>query len=547
MKKQISLLMAAAICLCLCACASGSTYTETEAGIINGMVSDSGDAYIPSPDGTVETITGEVKTVQQTRDRKHTVILEEDGTLSVLSEGTRTVVAEEVDSFSSLTNDAFLFTQKKEVDASEASVPAATEAAPAAPAAADDESKDTVSVDIRSRYVFDGGGIYTMPVTTSCRLSNEGGTLLYSAAVKNTKKYALHMVKAGETESTILATTSNQISVAGVNHDGSVYAWAEGDQNECTVYLFANGEKQKAITGEKFNSTGYSLQFNKQEDFAILTSTNDTSMALWTADGGIVKAKLPNSRYGVAYTTRGSLATYPDVEAGTVYIQTDGDSNTRNLYAVNTDGMREKIANSITDVDIRFGNLYYIKDDGSLFTAKLSGSTLSDEHKIADSVCAFTVSPDGTAIVYARDVASDNIGALYYYSAGAERPVRIASESFCWAYHWSYSGYWTYYLPAVFSNDGKTIYYFTDGSQIEDSYNYTTTLMQYTIAKGDSVRIGSDILPYVYSNNVGGYPETNRLWYYKYTSYDEEGQDVLCDLMYWNGESASVLANDIIK
>lgn len=546
MKKWVSALLVAAMCLSLCACGTKSTYAETGAAISYGKVSESGDAVFPAPDGTVETITGEVKYARKTEDRKHTVILEEDGTLSVLSEGSRTVIAEDVEGFTSLTNDAFLFTQKKEVDAPEA--PAATEAygAPAAAGSSSGKSKDTVSTSVGSRYVFASGEVYTMPASTvDSRLSTAGGTLLYSAAVKNTDKSALYLIKAEETEPTAVFTSTKQVRAAGTNHDGSVYAWAEGDKEGSTVYLCINGEKQKAFSADTLSST-YSLRFNKKEDFAILTGYDSPSIALWTASGGIVKAKLPNAVSETVCTSRGDISMYAETEAGTVYVQTQEDGTSRNLYAIASDGMREKIASSITNMDIRFGNLYYIKDDGTLFAAKLSGSTLSEERKIADDVCDFSVSPDGTAIVYARDVASDNVGAIYYYADGMDRPVRLTSEGYCMAYYFSYAKYWLYYLPAVFSNDGKTIFYFTDSSEIEDSGKYTATLMQYNIAKGDTVRIGSDILTYIGSNYIGGYPESNRLWYYKYTSYDEEEKDVLCDLMYWNGEAASVLVNDII-
>ncbi|MDH8276297.1 hypothetical protein QIG69_28495, partial [Klebsiella pneumoniae] len=48
----------------------------------------------------------------------------------------------------------------------------------------------------------------------------------------------------------VVLTTSNYIAAIGVNQDGSVYAWAEGNDEEYSVYIYANGEKQKVLSGE---------------------------------------------------------------------------------------------------------------------------------------------------------------------------------------------------------------------------------------------------------------------------------------------------------
>lgn len=234
-------------------------------------------------------------------------------------------------------------------------------------------------------------------------------------------------------------------------------------------------------------------------------------------------------------------------QAGTVYVRTyDTEIGSySNLYAVSQDGMREKLANNIKQMTIRMGHLYYIDYDGTLYTANLSDSSVSDEKKIADGVCDMTVSPDGTAVTYVRDVASDNIGSLYYYTAGLERPVRIEAESFCHASYYPFNKAWFYNFYTSFSNDGNTIYYFTDGSEVEDSGTFTATLMRYNIAENTSTRIGSDILPMLGSEYVGAFPSNNNLWYYKFATYDEEKR-IICDLMFWNGETTSVLVNNII-
>lgn len=70
--------------------------------------------------------------------------------------------------------------------------------------------------------------------------------------------------------------------------------------------------------------------------------------------------------------------------------------------------------------------------------------------------------------------------------------------------------------------------------------------MQYKIANEETIRIGSDILTSIDGEYVGSYPKSDGFWYYKYATLDDEGRAIF-DLMYWNGEAASTLANDIFK
>lgn len=534
MKKILSLCMAIVLCVSLCACGSVSKYTENKLALQNGAISIDGDAFFPKQDGTVEKISGEIYSAVATKDRNHTVILEKDGSLSILSGGTKTVIANDVRDISKVTDDAIIFSRLQ------------NEGKYYPP---NDYSYEKSSNNIYSygRYTFSNAETYSMGEDVSYRMSDVGGALLYATNNEKNSKYELHLVKGSEVASNVVLTSTNPIQAVGVNQDGSIYAWAEKSSDGYTVFVYANGEKQKAFVDEKADAYGYNMSFNTTGDFATITASGFDTIALWTLNNGVTKVRLPGKLYSSTfYTDKGHIGTYPDVEAGAVYVLTDEGKNVKNLYAVTLDGTREKIANSITDMAIRLGHLYYITNDGVLYASDLSNGVLTNEAKIADGVCDFVVSPDGTAIVYSRDVASDRVGALYYYTSKLDRPVRISAESYCYAYYYSYSEYWSYNLPAKFSNDGTTILFFVDSNNIEDTSYYTATLMQYNIAKEETTRIGSDILTSIDGEYVGSYPKHNGFWYYKYATLDDEGSAIF-DLMYWNGESAITLANDIIN
>lgn len=221
MKKWTATMLVALMCISLCACSKPvETYTETRLASYNGSVSTSGDSFIPAQDGTTQKITGE----------------------------TKTSVASDVESIKKLTNDAMIFAAKETIDApiNENEVPTVTEAPAAAPPEGEKAAEtEKVEITIYSRYVFETGEIYSMGEILDYYLADIGAALLYTTRNKDTPKYELHLVKGDEIASNVVASTSNQLSAAGINHDGSAYVWAESSEEEYSVYVHFNGEKEK--------------------------------------------------------------------------------------------------------------------------------------------------------------------------------------------------------------------------------------------------------------------------------------------------------------
>lgn len=535
MKKWTTALLAALMCVSMSGCGKpvAETYTETRLASYQGVISASGDAYIPAQDGTVQKITGEIQRVIKTQDRAHIVVLEKDGNLYVLEGETKTPVASDVKQIRAVTNDGLLYTRIELVDApvAEEEVPAETE---------EDAKPEKVEITVYDRYVFESGEVCPMGELLNYSMAQTGAALLYTTQNKDTGKYELRLIKGDEVASNVIISASNPMAPAGVNHDGSVYGWAELGEDEYTVYVYANGEREKAFSGtDKVDTNSFRLLFNDTEDAALILTYMDDTVAMWTAAEGSSKVKLPSDVSFWMYDDEGVLSADRGFGVDTVYVRTwDADAYSySNLYAVTRDGMREKLANGIRDMVIRKGHLYYVDLDSTLYMADLSDGTISNEKKIADGVYHMAVSPDGTAVTYIRDVASDGIGALYYFAAGLERPVRIEPEAFSGAKGESW---------LVFSNDGTSVYYFTDGSKTGDVY--TATLMQYHLAEDTSTRIGSDVMRKLESEYVESFPGSASLWYYKFSTCDvvDEKERVICDLMFWNGETGSVLANEVI-
>ncbi len=539
MKRELAgLLAGVSLLLCACTPTGENTSLAKEQSTRYGQINTDGSAVVISSDNTVRTISADAQTVLHTQDGKYVSVLEKDGVLTVYEGEEKKYEDISVDSIRSMTEDALLFSKGDSFRPS--SVASATEA----PAPAEKENEETKQDYMVYRYTFSDGQVFSVKNPNGIRSSDKGSALLYYR-VSDAEKSSLYLVKPNSSESEPLTSTPKNISLVGINSSGTVCSWLESYGNEYTLYLYSNGEKEKILTCDS-SYLSYNMYFNEAETLAVLRSSNNNEIAIWTQADGIQKVKLPDITNYMLLTDQGGFYGSPNVTPEIFYVGTTVEPNLYNLYAVGTDGSREKLVSNITDADIRQGQLYYIKEDGTLYTGKLASGKLSEETRIADSVCDLVVSPNGKTVVYARDGGNDQLAAIYYYTVGQDKPVRITPEGYCRSTYYSYSGYGTYTMPAYFSADGKSIFYFSDPYQVDNSSTYTTTLMQYTISKDESTRIVSDILPQLDSTYTGYVVDENALRYYRFIeSTDDYGN--IFDLMLWNGTESTVLARDLKK
>ena len=509
------------------------SFVETKKVALEGKIASDGSGIIPLQDGTYKSISGEGYSIGITEDRKSIVFLEKDGALSVIIDENKVSVDADVREVDIIRNDSVIYSKLKNLGKYYPT---------------NDYSYDSYKDNEWSYYRYSFISRETIELTdeSSYKVAKNTGNILYSTFSEKTNKYTLNRLMADSSEYEVLLTSETEIIPVGISDDGSLYSWCEESGEDFVVYMSVNGEREKVFTITDNSSRRIKVSFNKAKNFAVISSYDSDYVALWTPDTGITKVKLTNElAFLGVYTDIGHLDDYDDVDAGTIYICTDEEANIKNLYAITLDGNREKIVSKVLKWAIRNDFLYYITDDNVLFGASVKDGTVTNESKIADGVCDFSISPDGSAIVYIRDVANDMIGSLYYYKSGNEKPVKIVNESYCDAYYLSYSGYWVYAIGAQFSNDGKGIYFFTDPDAIKDTSKYTATLQLYDIEKDEKTKIAADIMTTLTSEYINRYPEYSNLWYYKYISYDKDS-GTICDLMFWNGESSTKLAKDII-
>lgn len=542
MKRELAgLLAGVSLLLCACGSSGGSASLAKSREVRYGPINTDGDALVISDDNTVRTISADAEKVIHTQDGKYVTLLEKDGVLTVYAGEEKKYEDTSVDTIKSMTEDMLLFSKGNDYKPSSVvEAPAATEAAaPGEDSGATEKKQDYVV----GRYTFSDGQIFSVKNPNDLLGSDKGSALLYYQT-SDSGKSSLFLVKPNSSESELVTSTSRSISLVGVNSSGTICAWLETEEKEHTLYFYANGEKEKVLTCED-SYMRYYMSFNEAEDMAILRSYVNNEIAIWTQADGIQKVKLPDPTSYMLFTEQGSFRNIPNVTPKTFYVGTSLDLYLYNLYAVGTDGSREKLASNITDAEVCQGQLYYIKEDGTLYTGKLSDSKLSEETRIADGVCDMVVSPNGKMVVYARDGGSDQLAAIYCYTVGQNKPVRITPEGYCSYTHYKYIEYDSYNMPAYFSADGKSIYYFNDPYQVDDSGTYTTTLMQYTISKEESTRIASDVLPQLDATYNRGYVvDSNAIRYKRFVENDEELGNIY-DFVLWNGKENTVLARDL--
>ena len=103
MKRTIAFLLALVMCLTLCACGGKSAAPDVKSSTLNAFENSSGEAFIVDDNGNALKVPGDEKVddCDMTADRKHIVVLYEDGSLSVFDSSmeNETKIASDVDDY----------------------------------------------------------------------------------------------------------------------------------------------------------------------------------------------------------------------------------------------------------------------------------------------------------------------------------------------------------------------------------------------------------------------------------------------------------------
>ena len=470
--------------------------SNSSASSISAKIADDGTAYIATPDGSVIVINDEVASATLTSDQKHIVVHLDDGTLYFTdkTQQEKTQIADNASSFDGVRNDGFFYkdddSKAYRVTFSDAATVEMGENIVWAVA------KNTLSV----LYSTDTGDIYTMPYTA--------------------------------TEGNKVGTYSNSVYMEAISDDGQISVWTLKDDNQLTMVLNEGDERTTLGTVDNsyyFNFTN--VTFTSDQKLVVVTNLSGNQVYIKKAGEDVVKVKLSNElSSSTIYTNMGILSNQTSDKVDDLYVTVESDSGS-NLYNITLDGEHERVLSKTGSYYIANDQIVYIDTDSNLHCAKLSGSSVSDERKIASDVNLIQRSENGGYVYFMKDI-EDNSGSLYCYKVGESEAKKVAADV-CRYFQ--------------FGADGGTVYYLKDIERVNGTYIDYGVLYSWAYSKDESVKISSDVIEMsLNSALVSGEIDDKGFTYRKYSSVDSD-KNLYVDLYCYNGKESSKMATDVLR
>lgn len=463
-----------------------------------------GIAYVPLMNGNVAKVDDDVFRTAITPDRKHIIILTNDKLLyyTGADQAEKTQITDNGNSIAAIGDEGILYS---------------------------DYDGDY------HRYLFSDGSDVNIGDVDDYKQSDANFNIAFSI------DSSVYMLAGNSQEKEKLGNVTNDCEFLYVSDDGKTVYWDDNKDYEETIFVFDNGEKSKVGTFEtssKYTSTY--VTYNESKKFAVVTNYNSDMLFIVTTTGEPLKIKLGNElASSTVYTISGLLEKDSSSEYKGIYVSIEG-SDGNNLYFIDAKGEREKVLSKIGTYAIYENYLYYVDEDNNLKIAKLNAATLSDEEKVTGDVEIVNSTIINGYLFFAKDYNSkDETGILYAYKKGSE-PVKVTSDVTCWMY-----GSWGYISGGI-STDGKTLYFYKDSSDINDTYSEYAVLYKFTYGDSEPTKIASDVVEGTLSSGyVSGLINNNSFTYFKYSSVKDK--NIIGDWYYYNGTDSSKMAGDVIK
>lgn len=523
MKKAVSFILALVMCMMLCACGGSLKSGDNAYSTLTGMNSEDDGYIVPMLPGKYLTknIGNKVVWASVTPDRNNIVFIKDDGTLCTVAADSSDAekIADNARWVVRLENTGFVY--------------------------AEEIAWGKTTLLQYYRYTFADGELVKLGVALEdCMFAEDSLSMAYTAidglddAVKDIDseklKVCVRLLNESSSEPETLATASlseiYNMVVLAISESGDKVIWAEVKENDDKgrVYLYADGDKDTLCSVEDISD----VQYN--DDLSLVTVADGTNNILYVSiDGETEKYKLGDEISGrYIYTDKGSISDSTSAVKG-LYVSCRGNDGF-NLYWVSMDGDREKIAENLGNYRINNGSILYTDDEDRLYSAKLSGSEITDAEKIAGDVEGFYIAEDNKTVVYYKDMGEDDAWALFVYTGRGE-PQKINAEA---------AGK---YSPDFYvSSDASAVFYFKDLEKT-DSGDYYGTLMKYSLKDKESVKISSEVLTdSLFDGKTHDFTYTIDGSSFIYSKYvDSDDSDVVFNWMLFNGKDSEIVAKNL--
>ena len=511
-KKQIILIACAAALLLAAVLAflllNGrfSGRNAVELNPIGAKYSEDGSAYIILPeDGSCIVIDGEIMFAGITADRKHVVVMQEDGTLYVTNKklSKKTVIADNAERIYGFRNDGFIYMNKNMGE---------------------------------FRVLFSDNIPLKLDTNTDFLSATNTLSLAYV-----TQEGEIYTLSADSNEGVRISSNAQDVELLDISDDGRTAFWSALVNGTPTLYLAENGIKEKLGELDSSSYTVYSYaQFSKDSELATLASWYSDSMWIKKAGEAAVKVKLGSNCARPYYicTESGPIDRTKASKISSLYVSASSDEG-MNLFYISSDGSRERILSGVDDYVIANGTIFYTDVDQNLYCGKLNKASISGEKRIASEVYCFSAAQNGKYIYYMKDCA-DGFGDLFCFKTGSDSAQKIGSDV---AYYETGYGYgWT---CLHFSPDGGTVLYYIDTEIIPGTSSYNSSLMMWSYGDKAGVKIADDVIANsVSSARSTGDFDPKGFVFSKYSRTDSNN-NLFVDWIYYDGKTMTRLAADV--
>lgn len=513
-KKQIILIACAAALLLAAVLAflllngTFSGGNAVELSPIGAKYSEDGSAYIILPeDGSCIVIDGEIMFAAITADRKHVVVMQEDGTLYVTNKklSKKTVIADNAEYIYGLRNDGFIYKNK---------------------------NKNMGEY----RVLFSDNIPIKLDMNTDFLSAMNTLSLVYV-----TQKGEIYTLSADSNDKVRISSNAQDVELLGISDDGQTAFWSELVNGTPTLYLAENGIKEKLGEVSTYDSSfhGYA-RFSKDTEMATLASWYSDTMWIKKAGEAAVKVKLGSECAQPYYicTESGPIDRTKAAKISSLYVSASADEG-MNLFYISSDGSRERILSGVNDYVIANGTIFYTDVDQNLYCGKLNKASISGEKRIASEVYCFSAAQNGKYVYYMKDCA-DGFGDLFCFKTGSDSAQKIGSDV---AYYETGYGYgWT---CLHFSPDGGTVLYYIDTEIIPGTGSYNSSLMMWSYGDKAGVKIADDVIAdSVSSARSTGDFDPKGFVFSKYSRVDSYNS-LFVDWIYYDGKTMTRLAADV--
>lgn len=471
-------------------------------------INEHGTAYIPLAKGKAIVIQDDVAEAVLTRDQKHVVVLQNNGTLYVTDKMAedKTEITSKCAVLSYVRNEGFFY-EDKEGNFHRVLF----------------KDYDSVKLGNVSDYAVATDTTSILYVTT------DGGIYRLTAKSEEREK---------------LGSVTDYASARAISDNGQTAVWITVKSGEQTIVLYEGDEK--FTLGKVSGEYGTGATFSKDQKMVVVRNYNSNNLWIKYVGQEPIKVTLGGESSGSVYTDKGYLS---DAKASSVsYLYMAANSDTyysENVYSISKDGDREKLLSDVSGWSVANGYMVYKDEEGTLYYAKLDGNSLSEENRIANDVLSFQLTDNGKYVYYMNDCdSSGTTAALYCYKIGSKKPQRITSEASCLSL--SFLDYSDGIMYITCSADGKTVFFFKDLEDISDTYDSQGTLMMWSYGDKQPTKVSSEVVAFTLEG-IGATGEVKKdgVMFMRFNSVDSN-KDIWGNWMYYNGKKTVKIASDVI-